>query len=706
MTVSKFYFQKAVPVWEEGQEKTMNYTLEFKTRLHGRDDYILYLAGATSYLVFVNDKFFAHGPARAAHGFYKVDRLLLRDYLSEGENQIMIRCSGYNVNSFSYIEAPSFLCAEICLRGRVVRATGYDFMASTYPQKIRKTQRYSYQRTFSEAYELTGEQGMPVTLAQMEEKRFLERDVPYCEYEQLFPVKAFRCGVFTSSDKQQYYHGREIANISEDYKGFPEDELECATHVEYGKLDFSVPIACNRNTRVLELSANEYIDMDMGVNQTGLFSMDIRTDSCGTLILAFDEILQENALNPFRNSSSNVIILKLEAGRHRFVSAEPYGFRYVRLAAKGTGLTIRNFSLREIAFPKKEIVATFQSSDNAMRCIFDAAKLSFRANVTDIYMDCPTRERAGWLCDSFFIARVEKLLTGKSVVERSYLEAFLLPEVFSESIPKEMLPMCYPCDVINSEFIPNWAMWYALELYEYHQRTKDADLVEKARTRMMFLLGYFKKFENPQGLLEHLDGVVFVDASGANGLANAHDISFPTNMLYAAFQSVLGILYEDEKLVEQARKLRRTIGELALMENGFYRDCADATDDGLVLCGECSEACQYYAFFFKLTTPEESSWLWNTMLQYFSYEKNEGKEYQEIYPANTFIGKYLRLELIAQYGSESQMYDNIRGYFSGMADATGTLWEYIGPTASCNHGYASYVIYWMDRLGLLGGIYR
>lgn len=701
MTVSKFYFQKAVPVWEEGQENAMNYTLEFKTQLQGKDDYVLYLAGATSYLVFVNDRFLAHGPARAAHGFYKVDRLLLEDYLSEGENQIKIRCSGYNVNSFSYIEAPSFLCAEIRLGEKVVRATGYDFKAFTYPQKIRKTQRYSYQRTFAESYFLGGEKGTPITLIQTEEKQFLERDVPYCEYGHLFPVSAFRCGVFTTSDKQQYYHGREIANISEDYKGFLEDELECGTHVEYGKLDFSVPIACNRNTQVLELSANEYIDMDMGVNQTGLLSMEIEADSCGTLILAFDEMLQENELNPFRNSSSNVIILKLEAGRHQFVSAEPYGFRYARLAAKDTGLTIRNFSLREIAFSENEIVTTFQGNDDVMRRIFDAAKLSFRANVTDIYMDCSTRERAGWLCDSFFIARVEKLLTGKSVVERSYLETFLLPEVFSESIPKEILPMCYPCDVINSEFIPNWAMWYGLELYEYYQRTKDDELIEEARPRMMSLLAYFKKFENPQGLLEHLEGVVFVDASGANGLANAHDISFPTNMLYTAFQSVLGILYEDEKLVEQARKLRRTIGKLALMENGFYRDTADVTPDGLELRDDCSEACQYYAFFFKLTTPEESPWLWNTMLRHFSYEKNESKEYQEIYPANTFIGKYLRLELIAQYGSESQLYDNIRGYFSGMADITGTLWEYIGPTASCNHGYASYVIYWMDRLRLL-----
>ena len=36
-----------------------------------------------------------------------------------------------------------------------------------------------------------------------------------------------------------------------------------------------------------------------------------------------------------------------------------------------------------------------------------------------------------------------------------------------------------------------------------------------------------------------------------------------------------------------------------------------------------------------------------------------------------------------------------------MADLTGTLWENDGAYASCNHGFASHVIYWMDKLGLL-----
>ena len=36
-----------------------------------------------------------------------------------------------------------------------------------------------------------------------------------------------------------------------------------------------------------------------------------------------------------------------------------------------------------------------------------------------------------------------------------------------------------------------------------------------------------------------------------------------------------------------------------------------------------------------------------------------------------------------------------------MADKTGTLWELTADQASCNHGFASHVLYWMEHLGLV-----
>ena len=33
-----------------------------------------------------------------------------------------------------------------------------------------------------------------------------------------------------------------------------------------------------------------------------------------------------------------------------------------------------------------------------------------------------------------------------------------------------------------------------------------------------------------------------------------------------------------------------------------------------------------------------------------------------------------------------------------MAEKAGTLWENISDTAGCNHGFASYVLYWLEQL--------
>ena len=147
------------------------------------------------------------------------------------------------------------------------------------------------------------------------------------------------------------------------------------------------------------------------------------------------------------------------------------------------------------------------------------------------------------------------------------------------------------------------------------------------------------------------------------------------------------------------------------MPDGFYCDNAVYGEDGKAhLSGKCTEACQYYAFFCGVATPDHNPVLWERLLNDFGPErlvpakwpdlKPEAK-WQNIYPANAFIGNYLRLELLCRYQENEKLLENIRGFFLKMANLTGTLWENENTNASCNHGFASHVIYWMDKLGLI-----
>ncbi len=195
--------------------------------------------------------------------------------------------------------------------------------------------------------------------------------------------------------------------------------------------------------------------------------------------------------------------------------------------------------------------ATFAASDQRFNRIFEAARETFRQNATDVFMDCPSRERAGWLCDSFFTARVAADLCGDTSVEKNFLENFQRPEKF-EHLPDGMIPMCYPSDHYNGQFIPNWAMWFVVQLEEFAARGGDRATIDALRPKVLKLLDYLGGFENSDGLLEKLPSWVFVEWSEANKFVQ--DVNYPSNMLYAAVLAAAGRIYNKPALLDQAAR--------------------------------------------------------------------------------------------------------------------------------------------------------
>lgn len=708
MYINRYDFKKAVPVWKKGDSRVMNQTIDLKAVVSSRNA-VLSVTANNFYQVFVNGSLCAYGPARTAHGYFRVDEVVLDGFLTDGNDTVTVRACGYNVNCFAYTDQPSFVCAEICENGEITAYTGEEcvgFSAYQYTDRITKTQRFSFQRGFGEAYKFGAEDTRsPIELEKSDfEKVFITRDVPYLEYNRILPVGVCGRGEFSVGDTAPAINWRQISKAGTEFiKGYKENELECAAHLEYGKLRFGESVPCEERADTVTILNGTYADIKFEADRCGIIELEIEAKNPCTLYVAFDEMLSEKGeLNAYRMDTSAFIPYYIgEAVSRRTYTAEPYTLRYIRLIAIGGDVTVRGIKLVEIAFPKSLIKAEFIADDPAMRFLYDAAVNTFRDNTVDIYMDCPSRERAGWLCDSFFTARVEHTLTGKSDVERAFLYNFLF-HCHDKNIPDGMFPMCYPSDHFDGCYIPNWAMWYVLELKEYLDRTGDRTLIEDAKQRIYTLLDFFRKYENEDGLLEKLDGWVFVDWSKANELVQ--DVSYPSNMTYAYVLETVGGLYGDGALVTKAESIRATVREQAMTESGFFCDNAVRGEDGkLRLSGERTEACQYYAFFTGVATPKTYPELWNTLVREFGSERAKTGSYPDIYPANAFIANYVRLEALCKYGESRMLYENIKGYFTYMAERTNTLWENNHDRASLNHGFASCVIYWMEKLGLVKG---
>ena len=147
-------------------------------------------------------------------------------------------------------------------------------------------------------------------------------------------------------------------------------------------------------------------------------------------------------------------------------------------------------------------------------------------------------------------------------------------------------------------------------------------------------------------------------------------------------------MLERPELLRRALRLRRLI-RLRAYNGLFFRDNAQSE--------ECTEVCQYYAFFTGVADRESCPELYNTLKTQFGPGRRENNSYPEVAFANAFIGNYLRLEMLSENNEREQVLRELEGYFLGMAQRTGTLWEHDSPQASCNHGFASHVLYWLFK---------
>lgn len=698
-------FAIAKPVWETGKEKEMNYFLAFTARIP-KGHAVLTLAASTIYSCFINGKFAFQGPARGPKGWYRVDEVELDRFLTQEENHLDIEVGGYNCSGFMYIMQPSFLQAELVHEGKILAATGITgFEAVHIGEKVQKTQRYSFQRVFSEAYRLDKSsfsfrtrrpaKEACVSLRIQEEKRLLPRGVKLLRYERADAAERVANGsVETGVKREKYWEDRALLNISPILTGFPKDQLEfiASQEVQETQIHFD-------DRTPVPYSAQEFAP-DTGAiyafshNTAGMLGCHILCQSPATVYFVFDEILVDGDIQFMRADCASILKYELQPGEYDLLSYEPYVMKYVKVLVLGGTCQVRDLHIRQVICP--DISRVPNTSKESLRKIYEAACETFRQNAVDIYMDCPSRERAGWLCDSFWTARVERHLTGESRIERNFLENFLLPEQF-DNLPEGMFPMCYPSDHLNGEFIPNWAMWLVLELEEYLHRTGDREMIDRFRQKLYQLVAYFDRFTNSDGLLEKLESWVFLEWSDSNKYVQ--DLNYPSNMLYAMTLETIGRLYGDSALSQRGETMKQTIRTQSF--NGrFFTDNAVRKDGRLVNEGHMTESCQYYAFFTGVATPETYPKLWETLVTDFGPQRKETHAYAEVSFANAFIGNYLRLECLWREGRKEQLLRELEGYFLFMAEKTGTLWEHDSVVASCDHGFASHVAVWID--GILG----
>ncbi len=692
-------FKSATPIWEEGTSGEMNRSLRFEASFFGSSAR-LRIAGCTHFQVFVNGALVFWGPARAAKGYFRVSELCLNG--NEGErNEVCVLITSDYCIQFEFMKQPPFLCAEIEQDGSVVAATGKrGWSCFSVPERVQKVQRFSVQRAFCEVYRMDrASERREVVCTPAGEKHFIAADTLFPVYEYTPCTRFLACGTVEHSPAREHYGDRAITKIGTDWDGFRTDELEiCSTfEVEDLKLTATGEVP----SLPLRLQ-NQYATVAFDHNRAGFFRLNVTCTEKTRLYLTFDEILTDGKVNFKRLQCSAVVLYILEAGKsYQLLTAHPYTAQYLNLISFGGAVTVESVGMVNLRCSEEIFQKELDPlADEEIRSVYNAGKETFCQNALDLLNSDPSRERAVWLCDTYFIGRVERLMTGKATLETVTLANFAMAK-HPDRLPEGMLPMCYPSDTqLDGRFIPTWAMWYFLEVTEYVRFTGDRTFLSEIREQMYALYRFFQQYETESGLLADLPSWVFVEWSHCNKCTKG--INYPCNMLYYRFLKELSDAYGDSEISRRADGLRALIRQRG-RDGMFFYDHSLQNNDGQweLQKADLTETCQYYAFYMGVATAGEDPELWETIVRDFGPDRAKTGLWKEIYPSNALMGFYMRFDLLCDAGETERLDREIRLYFRDMATLTGTVWEHNKPSASCSHAFASHVLVWLDRLHYL-----
>lgn len=666
------------------------------------------LTARNFYRLYINGEIIMHGPARTAHGYARVDEVDVTWYLEPGINHIAIEVLAYgnehpiyNRYSNDCTMEDGMVIAEIVCEDKVLCATGREtWQACRVNARMPVSERISHSRECTEIYCMDDQYYLwKVGQSRFADAQKIENEPVYLTHEALQPtleecffddlVGFGSCYIDQEKRIETLFYEHSPA-----YEALPEHPTaDCRRTVEtvFGG------VCAEYGDEGLTLWGDEgmYATFDGAQSRVGFIRLVVSCERAGVIDVVHSELLDENGSIPYYH---NVVTrLHLPAGLTEFIAFEPSLTRYVKLYFRGTGaVTVHSLSLLDDAYPD-EHRTSFACSDENINRLYAAAKRTLILNTLDIFMDCPERERGGWLCDSLWTARAAALMLSDPRVEREFLENFLLTP--AKGMFHSFFPEVYPAlkpDYRAMTGITTWSLWLGCEICEYIRRTGDISFRDEYAPRVDAFVKGTQDFIGKSGLLENLPWL-FIDWSQSNDGANNQPVSSAANALYAYMLCELGKTFARPDWTAEGERVRAVlrravIGDGKACDVKYIPDSFDVGANG-ELCGKgkYSEAAMYTC-------------LWSGLFEKGEVPKLESAVKQKMGPAavyakdpmvgasNLFIGLCIRLDMLTRLGAHDKMFEDMLAiYMPQLREGPGTLWEneMIDTSSRC-HGFAAH----------------
>ncbi len=687
------------------------------------DHVVIRLTARNLYRLYINGEVVMHGPARTAHGYCRVDEMDVTDRLIDGVNHIAVevieygnRCEGYNRYSNDSTMEDGLFITEIVADGQVLTATGRDdWKVCRIHARAPQSERISHSRECTEIYTLDDTYYLwklglgefsPVVLAEQEPIYLTHEALPPTLEEIPFTdlLDSGACRIDGDMKLEPLFYEANSAY----YASLPEHPTaDCRRTVEAERGHVRAEYGEDGLTLIPADTEDFYALWDGGESQIGFIRLAVTCERAGVIDLVHSELLNPDGTIPYYHNI--VTRLHVPAGLTEFITMEPALARYMMIYFRGVGIvTMHGLSVLDDAYPDEHRTAFLCSDDNVNR-LYKAAKKTLLLNTLDIFMDCPERERGGWLCDSLWTARAAALMLSDSRVEREFIENFLLTP--ANGMFHGFFPEVYPAlkhNYAEMTGITTWSFWLMCEVCEFIRRTGDIAFRDEHKPRIAAFVKGSKDFIGKSGLLENLPWL-FIDWSMSNYGEYQQPVSTPANALYAFMMTELGETFEEPDWVAEGQRIRSILraaivgggdpDHMRLIPDSFQVD----ENGGLHSKGRFSEAAMYTALWSGLFTAEEAPMLAKTVRDKMGPAPRFAKD-PNVGGSQLFIGLCIRLDMLCRQGYFDKMYEDMLAiYEPQLKEGPGTLWENEAiDTSSRCHGFTSHagVHLMRDVLGL------
>ena len=719
--------KKALPIWGEQLSESYNQFLGFRANLtleEGRD-VIIRLVARTFYRLFLNGEPVMNGPARTTKGYCRIDEIQKR---LRGTVKIAVEVTAFSKDkrySNDHTMEPGMLAVEVldAASGEILTSTGDgNWRYTELSYRVGMTDLMSHCRGIVEYYRLSPQNLFWTTLEQdmpeftfcspvilPEQISWLERRAPYPTYaaipfERLEQVTEIKCPANDEKDSASRAETPEQVLERKRMETAREDEMISLAKIVNPGWEKLVPPenrflesllsehdtlftgACRETVyqgkRALELlhgDGNTAFTFSIPALEVGFLHLLVQAEKKTVLdIINTDHLNAEGCVD----SNSYVCRYELEPGTYDLLTMEPKLCQYVKLIVRTTGKVKLSYpELLDDTYPDQE-TCTFRCSDGDLNRIYEGAKRTLRLNTLDIFMDCPERERGGWLCDSYFSGYAAWQLFGDLKVEQDFLENFLLTD--ASDYRDGFFPEVYPGSNASKgdPGIETWSFWLLAELESYAKRAKDRTFLDQHYPRVKAFLDGVKTHLGESGLFEHFS-ILFVDWSLSNHPVCLEPISLPVNCLIACAYRLMGELYGQDEWKQLAAQVTRRIEEVwrqirkmsdgCRYENGHFIGNGVRTESGIAL--------EFWSGFHK-----EDLTLRRQFLDEMGPCPKE-RPNPNIGGLNLFIGMMIRFEVLARLGETKRLLTEMKSvYLPQLREGQGTLFEGIQAKAGC-HGF-------------------